>query len=508
MKPSVELFKLINSLTKSEKRFFKLTSSLQAGDKNYLKIFDYIDGQTHYDEEALKEHFKGETFIKHLPSEKNHLYKLILKSLRAFYGEDSLSSIIKQELKNIEILYNKALFKECDKFVAKAKKLCIEGEKFYYHTDVIAWEKRLREEALEYGVFSNDIEPLMQEEEEVVEKLRNLAEYQVVYSRINMIFRTGGFTRTHEEEEQVLAIADHHLIKGRNTALSVRATSMCYYIKGLCAATVSNYTDAYQFFNRTRQVLDENPVIKADLSLRYIMTLTYLLRCYIDSKNFTDAQKLINDLKALSGKKGFNNINAEVKIISQSALLELLMLQRQGDFEHSLILTDRISEIMEEYKDVISKEQKMSFLYYTAVSYFAMGDYKKSLLLINEVLNDNEQNLRQDIYNFARILNLVIHYELENYDFIEYIIKSLSRYLSKQERKQETEFLFVRTIRKLAKNPSNKEEIHLFEGLKKQLEVLFQEKHERVVMEYFDLLAWVDSKVNRTTYAEEVRKRK
>ena len=59
MKPSSELFNLIKSLTKSEKRFFKLSSSLQSGEKNYLKIFDAIDEQDEYDEYALKDMFKN-----------------------------------------------------------------------------------------------------------------------------------------------------------------------------------------------------------------------------------------------------------------------------------------------------------------------------------------------------------------------------------------------------------------------------------------------------------------
>jgi hypothetical protein len=63
MKPSTELFKLIKSLTKSEKRFFKLSSSLQAGDKNYLKLFDFIEASNEYDESALKDTFHNETFI-------------------------------------------------------------------------------------------------------------------------------------------------------------------------------------------------------------------------------------------------------------------------------------------------------------------------------------------------------------------------------------------------------------------------------------------------------------
>ena len=104
MKPSTELFDLISTLTKSEKRFFKLQSSLQSGDKNYVRLFDLIEKMEVYDEETVKSTFRGEKFINHLPSEKNHLYKLILKSLRSYYSETSVSSMLKQEIKNVEIL--------------------------------------------------------------------------------------------------------------------------------------------------------------------------------------------------------------------------------------------------------------------------------------------------------------------------------------------------------------------------------------------------------------------
>ncbi|MGV6862373.1 MAG: hypothetical protein ACWA41_11415, partial [Putridiphycobacter sp.] len=140
MKPSNELFDLISSLSKSEKRFFKLNSSLQSGEKNYLKLFDYIEKHSTYDEAALKKHFQYEKFIKHLPSEKNHLYKLILKSLRAYYADHSIKSQLKQEIKNVEILYQKALYKECNKFLKRAKKVAIEYEKFYYSFELINWE--------------------------------------------------------------------------------------------------------------------------------------------------------------------------------------------------------------------------------------------------------------------------------------------------------------------------------------------------------------------------------
>ena len=176
MKPSNELFKLVKSLSKSEKRFFKLSSSLQAGEKNYIKIFDFIDAQKEYDEEALKDEFKNEVFVKHLSSEKNYLYKLILKSLRNFYSEDSPGSILKLEIKNIEILFSKALYKECEKYIQRVKELAKSTEDFYYWNEIISWEKWLIEDGLQETLNEVLLEELIKEEIEVVEKLRNLAE--------------------------------------------------------------------------------------------------------------------------------------------------------------------------------------------------------------------------------------------------------------------------------------------------------------------------------------------
>ena len=237
MKPSDELFYLIKSLTKSEKRYFKLSSSLQQGEKNYVKLFDAIEAQSSYDEELIKGLFTGTTFINHLPSEKNHLYNLLLKSLRNFHSDKSVSAQMQEHLKNIEILYNKALYKECLKIVRKAKNLAKGHEEFYFVLELINWERLLIEEGYSRGKFNQGIDKLIAEEEEVLEKLRNLAEYQILYSKINYVFRKGGYTRNEKERGIVNEIMHHRLITGHDTALSTKASTACFYIQGLCAWT-------------------------------------------------------------------------------------------------------------------------------------------------------------------------------------------------------------------------------------------------------------------------------
>jgi tetratricopeptide (TPR) repeat protein len=505
MKPSTELFKLIKSLTKSEKRFFKLSSSLQAGDKNYLKIFDFIEGQGEYDEDNLKSEFAKETFVKHLPSEKNHLYKLILKSLRSYYSDQSISSVLKQEIKNVEILYNKALYKECEKFVSRAKQLARDNEKFYYWYELVSWEKKLLEEAYESGEFSMNLDVLVDEEEMVIAKLRNLAEYQVIYSKINLIFRSGGFTRTDAERKVVEGIADYHLIKGKNTAISTRASSMCYYIKGLCAATNRNYEDSFQFFNKTREILDKNPSIKADSGQRYVMTLSHLLRCYIESKDFEKAKSLIEDLRGLEGKKEFNSTDIMVRIFTNSYNLELVLLHSMGEFQKSVDLIPKIESLQTKYGDKVSKEQEILLTYNKAYSCFGIGDFKKALSYINIVLNDNEQNLRQDIYSFSRLFNLVLHFEMKNYDFLEYLIKSTNRYLSKQDRNYELENVCIKQIKKLSKTIQSSDRVIILEKMKDDLDELLKDQNEKVIPEYFNITAWITSKIYKISFSEAVK---
>ncbi len=507
MKASTELFDLIKSLSKSEKRFFKLTSSLQSGEKNYLKIFDYVDKQKVYDEEELKDAFSHETFIKHFPSEKNHLYKLILKSLRSFHSDKSISSVLKQEVKNVEILYKKALYKECNKFVSRAKKQAILHEKFYYWFELLSWEKLLLEEAYEAGRFERNLDELIDEEQEVIDKLRNLAEYQMLYSRINFLYRSGGFSKNEAEREEVDKIANHPLIKGKNTALSSRAATICYYIQGLCAATNRDYQTSFVKFLRVKTILDENPLLKRDLPKRYVRTLKNLLYCYIDNNELDKAEETIQMMRDLSSERGFDSIDVKVKIFTSSYIAELMICDRRGTYDRSLEIANQIIKGIESYGHKINKEQQIVFYYNLTYVYFGAEQYNNALKWVNNLLNDNEQVLRQDIYNFARLFNLIIHFELENYDLLEYVIKSTSRYLKKQKKDYEAEFIIIKYLKKLIKIDEKVARNHVFEKMYKELDETFKKPSERVVLQYFDYLSWADSKVRGISFAEAVQNR-
>ncbi len=505
MKPSTDLFDLVKSLTKSEKRFFKLSSSLQQGDKNYLKIFDCIEDMEVYDEEYLKEQYNGENFIKHLPSEKNHLYKLILKSLRAYHADNSVSSVLKQELKNIEILYKKALFKECNKFLVRAKKIAVDYEKFYYLFELLSWEKILLEEAYESGEFSKDIDALIKEEQEVIEKLRNLAAYHVLYSKINYVFRSGGYVRNESDRALVEEISHHPLIIGRNTALSYRAATICYYIQGFCATANVDQETAITKFLKVKEILDSNPLIRKDLPQRYMRTLSNIIVLQIDMGKLSEAEKTVNVMREMSKKANFDTDDIAALTFRATHLAGIRICESTGDYEGAMAVAEKVKDVLENGKIRMNKEHELHFLNSLASVYFGAGMYKESLQWLNRVLNDNETNLRQDIYSFSRLFNLVVHYELGNYDLLEYVIKSTFRYLSKRRRDHALEVTILNYMRKLARNKKKTDEKGIFVSFAEELDTCLKTETDRTILAHFNYPAWIQSKLSGKTFAEQIR---
>jgi tetratricopeptide (TPR) repeat protein len=510
MKPSTELHDLIKSLTKSEKRFFKLHSALQAGDKNYLRIFDAIDKQKVYDEDALKRQFAKEVFVKHLPSEKNHLYKLILKALRAYHAESSISGILKQEIKNIEILYQKALYVECNKLLHRAKRIAKDHERFYYWFELLSWEKMLLEEAYESGEFTKDLDALIEEERQVIEKLRNLAAYHILYSKINYVFRSGGYVRTDEEHAMVEEISEHPLIKGKNTALSKRAATICYYTQGFCYWAKRDWKTSLEKFLRAQQIMDENPLIMADLPKRYIRTLHYIINGQIELRDLKKARSNIDLMRNLPGREGFTGLNIETQIFVASYLSELRLLDRAGEFDRAVELVDDVIAGIEHAGSRLHKEYELEFYFALACVHFGAGQMNKSLFWLNKVLNDNEPTLRQDIFTYARLFNLVVHYELGNFDLLEYIVRSTQRFLSKRQRAHQVEVLLIEHIRKLARSQALGQDpahnIELFRSMRSQFNTLFKDPNEGLMLKYFDVVSWVEGHVEGIPFAEVVRR--
>ena len=118
---SDQLFKLVKSLTKSEKRNFTLYAKrIQDNDTlKFLQLFDLVDKMDQYDEKSVFDKIKGLKKSQY-SNLKRHLYKQILISLRLIHINRKIHIEIREHLDFAQILYDKGLYLQSLKILQRA----------------------------------------------------------------------------------------------------------------------------------------------------------------------------------------------------------------------------------------------------------------------------------------------------------------------------------------------------------------------------------------------------
>jgi hypothetical protein len=508
MKTTDELFLLIKSLKQTEKRYFKIYASKHViGEKNnYVRLFEAIDKQKEYDEETIRKKFPNSNFLKQLHVAKNYLYKLILKSLRNYHSELSSVSEIKNVLRDVEILYEKALYKQCRKLLLKIKKAAYVHEDHLQILEIIKWDKKIINAEFHIGKHDKILEKVIEEEQVVLEKLGNTIDYWKLQSTMSKLIQKEGLPRNQDELEKFNKINDSPLLHNDAFALSFQSKLYFYNISADYSYVKGDLENDYKFSEKVLGLIESNFEKISGETHIYIEALHNYLIASNRIKKYDDFKEALKKLRNIPKNEFFGESeDALVRIFVFSYSMELKMYLNTGEFVKGVMLIPEIESGLDRFKGKINRVHEIVFYYNIAYMYMGAGEYNKSLSWLNKILNSTDIDVRQDILSFARILNLVIHYELGNDDVLEYTVKSTYRYLYARKRLYKFETILLNFIRKLPKNSSPVKLLNSFSDLREALLNISENTFEKKALEYFDLISWLESKINKTSYAEVIK---
>ena len=140
--------------------------------------------------------------------------------------------------------------------------------------------------------------------------------------------------------------------------------------------------------------------------------------------------------------------------------------------------------------------------YKIAMLYFGSGDYSTCIDYLQKIINDSV-DLRYDLQCYARLLHLLAHYELGNYELMESLTKSVYRFMAKMENLtsiEEEMFRFLRHSLKVTRQEL-KEELQTFLRTIKQFE---KSRFETRAFAYLDIISWVEGKVYNKSMSEVI----
>ena len=512
MKASDELFELIRSLKKSEKGYFKKFTAIHIkGDKNnYTKLFEAIDKQKKYDEKKIKKALGEGYFSKHLPKEKNYLYNLILKSLRSYYTNSSIDKQLKDLLINVEILFKKELYKQCQRVLSKAKKIALRFEKQLALLEIIQWEKELAHQEMDIEKTKNYLSKGFKEEYNVLQKTKNAIDYKRYVLEMDIVLRQEGSRISQPLNEKLKAIIDNPLFKEQKRALTLEANHLYYTAHVIYHFLKKDFKTSAAYSIKSIQLLESCPEQLRDKIPQYFTALGNLLVNQLNSEKYSALFQSIKKVRTIALDYSSNEVEPKItkELLIASYNIELWAYVKTARFEQGLLIIPELIKELETLGNMIKKESEIVLISQISKTYFGAGNYRKALLWNNKLLNDKEKALRQDIYCLAKIFNLIIHFELRNEQFVEYSAVSTYRFLSKHNRLYKFENTLLHFIRKrFSKTGSRKKLIIDFKELKADLLAISKDPFEKEIIESFHFISWLESKIENKPFAEIIRRK-
>ncbi len=489
------LYKLVRSMGQSEKRSFKLFSQRSFNDQkelNFVHLFDVLNKMKVFNEKTCRSQLKIYT-PKQVSDLKFNLNYHILQSLRIVYSRKH-DFKIREMIDFAHILYKKGFFNQSLSQLEKAKSNARLIQNHTLELEIIEFEKKIESRHVTYS-HSKRAEQLTTELNSVRMKIRLESSWSDLSLNLYEKYLQIGHVKS-EEEHLEFEIFFHNQIPKKNEQaesfyselFKTRSYVWYYYIQ-------QDFKYGYKYalswlwlFRKNPQFVEIDPlgVIKA-----YHNCLSVLFYS-VDNKRHSVMLKQLLDFIERHEENLDANSRSICFVYSRTAMLNAIILA--GEFSQRLDKVILITQEIERHEGELDHHRLMVFWYKIGSIYFSGGDNRACIRMLNRIINQSDSTLKEDVQSFARILNLVAHFELGNDDLLFYRIKSVYRFLLKMKNLQPVQMEFMKFLRSSVymDRTDMKED---FVSLKVNLEKIRENKFERRPFLYLDIISWLESKI-------------
>ncbi len=462
MKYNADLFKLIKSLTKSEKRYFKIYAAQQTKKEsnNYILLFDAIDRQDTHNEEKLRRKFRNHTFGKNLAKTKYLLYELIIKMLLQLRQGKDIDSKIRLLIDAVKFHYSKSLYDQALISLQKAKKLAAFFEHYNYWIEALNWEIKL------FGYVSKKRKDYtlksINRECRLVEDLRNHE------MRIGKLLRDTQILAesTNESSMNELVFELETLFQNRlitkNKAKTFLSKLYILEILVLQALASRNFELAFLHLEEAFGLWNNHPEKVAVFPHDFIRFCTNYMRCSTSARRkgiFYD--ELLGRLLEM-GK--MIEIDSD-KIFFVFSMHDFIFNLVNDNFEVCSVQIFTIKDLIDSHVEKLNLKDRINLFYHISVFYFIKEEYRETLNWIKKIQKIDSKNEFSNLQGYCLLLSVVSKYEEKELDELESALKNANHFLKTRIAIQPIEKLILTYIRKLINVKHSTEEMTLLTQL-------------------------------------------
>lgn len=497
---------LISSLNKAEKRHFVLYANRLDSNEMalYLKLFHLIDKSPEKDESYFLAKISPDNKMQFLNT-KRHLYGQLLRSLRLQHNERHPEMSIRQRLDYATLLYERGFSNESLAILRSIKPPLVDQYNIL-SLEVLELQKRIESRHITRSRLSkNRIESLMKRSLAKQKLIDVVTTMSNVSLEIQGLYIKWGFAKSERDAQMYKVYFENRMPSYSFVNMSPLAavlwmqSCMWYNYMNL------NFHFAYRYAVKWILKMDsDEKLLRSDPDLymrgmHYVLTTCFYLGRMDKFIYWFEKYKLWRKKYAT----GFNLASRLLDFcyFENAELNNKILTNKYSRFTASV---HQLNASIVGFEGRLDVHRQLMFYYKLGMIFSYRGEMDKAVDYFNKVIDDHELHLREDIFSYARLTQLMCHYRLGNFNLVLNLLNSVKTNFENNglmNQVVETMLVFLRRGSRSMNFGINE----LLETSIKKLEHLQKDRFDRAAYMYYDFIGWVKS-IRNNSSIEEMKK--
>lgn len=492
-------------MSKSDKRAFRLYVGSFGGEsqKLFIQLFDLLDRSKEIDDPTVKAKMGGLSSANYT-NLKRHLYSKILIRLRLIEKEKKANIKIREYIDFVYVLYGKGLYHQALRLLDKAKH---EAKK--HHVDfslitIIEIEKMIQSNHIT-RTPDEPIQKLVIESEKTINTLQNRIKLSNLRILLHKTYIERGHVKNADEAKEIKAF-----FKNKMPQISIEHLGMMEKIY-LNQAQVwyhyilNDFEKCYDYAYLWVQLFVESRELRErDINL-YLRGYHYLLTSAFNLKRNVEYKAYLNALNTIR-EENYNSLTQNSKIVSflyvHMGRMNLHFLE--GTFDQGIADINKTLKRIKKYRIQLDEHKIMVLYYKVSWMYIGNEEPKKAQEYLQYIIDISNMSLREDIQSYARLLQLMSIYDMQDYECLNDKVKAYSKYFKKTKEINHFQSTVMELFKQLSKSPLLEHKNILNNGLDKLLNIKSNIYEQRSFL-YLDIISWLESKKQRKSISSIIK---
>jgi tetratricopeptide (TPR) repeat protein len=480
------VFDLVKSLDDRELRFVR--SEAKSGlrpQESVLMLLEDMRGQEKYNPRRLKISYRQYEVVKF------KLKHLILKALRRMESRQTIEQEITLHLENEAILYRKGLYQPATRELEAARTLAETHHRLALLLEILLLEQHRRIEASSKNlpeVVNAHVELILGVLGQYGQEIHTISDYQQSFARY----------RSHEKivfGEQTAPDSSPQPIAG----LPASFLTQLYHLlsESLTARSEGRLDGARDATLKALELFETFPEIRDRDPKRYKVLLANYAVYLIPDGRYPEINEIVTKMQDLEDK----TFDGEAETFQNIAHLKLLVMLNTLDFAERIALFHEVSAGLEKFDHKINAARRFSIWYNQLMISIAAECYQEADELLSLIQGNKRIQVRQEVHYTARLLQLIVWYELESWDPPDKPIAALRQYLYRKEELTPFKQTVLGAVNRLTGTPES-ERRAVFEETAVALRNIQQDDSQNDELGLRMVAAWVASKLKKVSVRE------